>query len=52
MSEEFRRSLKNRLPPMLPTRAPWADPSATPQEEEEDDDEEELADDVGEMSRR
>ncbi|CAK9784011.1 hypothetical protein CC85DRAFT_268296 [Cutaneotrichosporon oleaginosum] len=42
MSDEFRRSILNRLPPMAPTRAPWA--------EKTDDDEEEELDGVGELA--
>ncbi|BEI95125.1 hypothetical protein CcaverHIS631_0100740 [Cutaneotrichosporon cavernicola] len=41
MSDEFRRSILNRLPPMAPTRAPWAEPI--------DDDEEEELDQVGDL---
>ncbi|KAL1413723.1 Protein phosphatase methylesterase 1 [Vanrija albida] len=40
MSDEFRRSILNRLPPMAPTKAPWAT---------EDDEEEELADELGDL---
>jgi protein phosphatase methylesterase 1 len=42
MSDEFRRSILNRLPPMAPTRAPWAEPT--------DNDEEEELDDVAELA--
>jgi hypothetical protein len=42
MSDTFRRSLLNRLPPMPPTRAPWAlAPSAGGEYDDDDDDEEE-----------
>ncbi|BEJ16525.1 hypothetical protein CspHIS471_0511300 [Cutaneotrichosporon sp. HIS471] len=41
MSDEFRRSILNRLPPMAPTRAPWAEPT--------DNDEEEELDQVGDF---
>lgn len=48
MSDEFRRSILNRLPPMAPTRAPWAEPQVPADEDEE----EELADEVGDLSSR
>ncbi|WOO76535.1 Protein phosphatase methylesterase 1 [Vanrija pseudolonga] len=44
MSDEFRRSILNRLPPMAPTKAPWATA-----DDDEEDDEEELADGVGDL---
>lgn len=49
MSDEFRRSIINRLPPMAPTRAPWADPIPGAGD---DDEEEELADEVGDLGSR
>ncbi|GMK55005.1 hypothetical protein CspeluHIS016_0200610 [Cutaneotrichosporon spelunceum] len=42
MSDEFRRSILNRLPQMVQTRAPWAEPT-------NDEDEEEELDEVGEL---
>lgn len=45
MSDEFRRSIINRLPPMEATRAPWA------QDSQDDNEEEELADEVGDLSQ-
>lgn len=44
MSDEFRRSILNRLPPMAPTKAPWATDGDDDEEEEE-----ELADSLGEL---
>ncbi|KAL7418315.1 Protein phosphatase methylesterase 1 [Cryptotrichosporon argae] len=44
MSDEFRRSLLNRLPPIESTRAPWAEPR------EDEDGSEELLDGLGALA--
>lgn len=45
-TDEFRKSIMNRLPPMAPTRAPWAQPNdgGDVEEEEEQEDLRDLAD--------
>lgn len=52
MSEEFRKSILNRLPAMEATRAPWADPPVAQVEREEDDEEEELLDELNPLGPR
>lgn len=42
MSDTFRKSVLNRLPPMPPTRAPWALAPSAGGEYDDDDEEEQL----------
>lgn len=53
MSDTFRKSLLNRLPPMPPTRAPWAGSSGS-DEEDEDEKQEQLegGDTMSELGQR
>lgn len=46
MSEEFRKSVLNRVPPLPPTRAPWAEAN-----EADDEEEEEMEEGLGEMAQ-
>lgn len=45
-TDEFRKSVLNRLPPMPPTRAPWAHPdeAGAEHDDEEQEDLRDLAD--------
>jgi hypothetical protein len=51
MSDAFRKSILNRLPPMAPTRAPWA-PATENENMDEDEEELEGGDSMGDLGRR